>query len=190
VSQKGVLNRAQGTIAGCRQVTREQVAEREVMLARLQAKILREEVPTGQLLSASSTAGAVAGDRLLGGVLRDEAHIKLAEDDLTSAIRDSHTQTTREQRTSRVAWVAIADQRRRLDQDLQLGGRLCQLFLTKALLRSAGASQAAALVLAVVSVGVDQVVHVERKATLGGASTVCAMRRLLGVGDLIDGGGR
>jgi hypothetical protein len=162
VSQQKIFHLAQDAIAGGRQITREQVAEREVVHARLEAKVLREEVPTGQLLRASSTAGAVAGHGLLSGVLRDEAHVELAEDDFAGALRDGHTQTTREQSTSRVAWVAIADQWRRLDQDLKLGGRLSQLLLAEALLRAAGASQAAALVLAVVSVGVNQVVHVER----------------------------
>jgi hypothetical protein len=159
--EQEILHLAQSAIAGGRQMAREQVAEGEVVRARLQVKSLGEEVPTSELLSAGSAVRTVARNGLLGGGLGDEANVELVESDLASALGDSHTQTTREQSTGRVAGVAIADQRRRFYQDLELSGWLCKLVLAETLLGPAGASQAAALVLTVVSVGVDQVVHGE-----------------------------
>lgn len=142
-------------------MTREQVAEREVVLARLEVEGVRQEVPAGEFLGAGSAAGAVTGNGFLGGGLGDEAHVELVESDLANGLSDGYAQTAREQSASRVAWVAIADQRRRLNQNLELGRRLCELLLAQAFLGAARASQAAALVLAMVSVRVDEMVHIE-----------------------------
>ena len=172
VGQQEVFNLAQSAITRSRQMTGEEVAEWEVMVTRLQVERLGEEVPASELLSAGGAVGAVGRDRLLGGILRDEADIKVVEDDLARRLGDGDTQPTREQCASRVAGGAVADQGRGFHQHLQLGRGLSKFFLAQAFLGAAGTSETAALVLAVVSVRVNQVIHVEGEAALGRASSI------------------
>jgi hypothetical protein len=178
-------------------VTGEEVAEREVVLATLQVERLCEEVPTSEFFGAGLAVGAVAGDRLLGGGPGNQADVEVVEDDLAGQLSDIHTQAAREQGTGGVGGVAVANKRGRFHENIKLDGGHREFLASEALLGSSGASETLALflVLAVITVGVDEVVHGEGQAAFGRTSTVWSamtgegLLRTGGMGDdFIDGG--
>ena len=112
VGQQEIFHLTQCAIASGRQVTGEQVTEGEVMLARLEVEVLGEEVPTGEFIGASRTAGAVGRDGLLGAGLGNEADIKLAQGDLSYLLGEDNAQAAGEQSPRGIGGRAVADEGR------------------------------------------------------------------------------
>lgn len=159
VGSQEVLDLAQGAIAGCGEVTREEVAEGEVVGAGLEREVFSKEVPVGELVGAREAVGAVVRDGLLGAGLGDELGVELSQRHFAHQFADGDAQTARKEGTGRGSRSPVADQRRRFHQDFQGGGWRGNFVLAQAFLGSASASEAAALFLAVITVRVNQVIH-------------------------------
>jgi len=156
-----VFDAAQRPVAGCGQVTWKQVAEREVVVPAPQMEGLCDEVPVVQLLRASCAVGAVSRDGLFRRDVQREAHVKLVQGHRPRWLGHRDAQAARQQRTARVGRSPIEDQRGRLDDHVQPRGRCALILGARALLGTRGADEAATLLPAVVSVGMDEVLHGE-----------------------------
>jgi hypothetical protein len=119
----------------------------------------------------------------------------VVENDLAGQLSDIHTQTAREQGTGRGGGIAVANKRRGFHEDIELDWGQGELLTVETLLGSPSASEILALILAMITVRVDEVVHGEGQATFRRASTFWGAmtgERLLRAGgmgdDFIDGG--
>lgn len=83
-------------------MTGEQVAERKIMVARIEGEGLRQEVPAVQLLGAGCAVGTIPRNGFLGGVFRHQLHVEFVHGDGAYRLRHGDLQTAGEQGTSRV----------------------------------------------------------------------------------------